>query len=510
MRRVSLSQATRMYRCGEMLAIHYHQIDHGPFGQFCRLYRQCMKDLGELSRDAYWLGFCRSIRWYRFRLSSVPLPFNHPSIVRELDIEAMERVSITVDKVYPSHAKSARGILVALRGLIESGDNPLLDVVKELMGAQVEDIALVIGDSRLEEQVAGVMAAQVESPKLKCLSASEYRRSLAMDRIILTGPARWFPEYVFQAPRAPRIDLVSYSWERSKWRGAQVFTGLSQPSANMPRSDSFSTETELLSDAWPEIDWSELALGLKQPVGDGAIDLSDQVDAIPFGVYGGWIFLECGEAATSLIIDTEADGRDVVRRLKTKEIATGMYILVRTDGADDYVVQVADRLLGNRAVEYRAAQQRWKVALREKVKESGLLVVSIQLLDCGSRRAEEANLRHWISDRSIGTQDDRDFAAILRLVGLEDEADYFRLVARGLRAAHLRCGMLIRKKLLEQVKSVNIGELDRVGRMDFEIREAEGVRLTAFRVERRGPSSVCVGAARLGRLLSLNNEVFGF
>jgi len=108
-----------------------------------------------------------------------------------------------------------------------------------------------------------------------------------------------------------------------------------------------------------------------------------------------------------------------------------MYVLLRMTGSGDYILPIADWLLGTEAARLGSRQREWKSQLRTIVSQSSSLQVSLQLLDLGSNRANETNVRNWTSSRNIKTHDPQDFAAIMKLVGLADHAEeYWNAMAR--------------------------------------------------------------------------------
>jgi len=74
--------------------------------------------------------------------------------------------------------------------------------------------------------------------------------------------------------------------------------------------------------------------------------------------------------------------------------------------------------MGNEAEGARMMQGLWKTRLREAARLSSLLGLSLKLIDLGSGRANEVNVRNWMLYKSIKTWEYNDFAAIMQLVGL--------------------------------------------------------------------------------------------
>ena len=106
----------------------------------------------------------------------------------------------------------------------------------------------------------------------------------------------------------------------------------------------------------------------------------------------------------------------------------------------------------------------------------------IKLIDFGSLKANETNIRNWMSYKSIRTGDYNDFAAIMQLVGLCDKAKECWEIMGMIDTAHRKAGHHIRKLLLRKVLESDLDELQRLGKMEFELSEVDSGSLTAFRV----------------------------
>jgi hypothetical protein len=150
-------------------------------------------------------------------------------------------------------------------------------------------------------------------------------------------------------------------------------------------------------------------------------------------------------------------------------------------------------------------QEHWKGLLRRAVSTKGLLAVSIELLDYESRRANETNVRNWMSSRSIRPQDDEDFRAIMRLIGLEGKEQEYQDAAEQIESAHKKAGFYIREQLLTQVEKANLKELHKRGFLDFELPEADGGSLTAFRIEHISPEIFSIPISRTGHPASIKD-----
>ena len=186
------------------------------------------------------------------------------------------------------------------------------------------------------------------------------------------------------------------------------------------------------------------------------------------------------------------------------DLRAGTYVILRTGGGGDYIVAEADlHFLGERASEVRAAQQRWKSLLREKVTKTSLIEVSLQLIEMGSSTADEMNVRNYMSPRSIRTRSPEDFRAIMRVVGLGDDWERYWDMMGEIDNAHRHAGHRIRKQLLKRLVELDLNELERIGYMEMTLPGVDAGSLSVFRVVDVSPDTELVPIHRLGHAWEL-------
>jgi len=86
----------------------------------------------------------------------------------------------------------------------------------------------------------------------------------------------------------------------------------------------------------------------------------------------------------------------------------------------------------------------------------------------------------------------------MKLVGLHDRIQEYQDAASQIESAHRSAGYYIRKQLLQQVTNADMQELQQKGFMDFELPEADGGSLTAFRIEHISPGVFNIPTSRIG------------
>jgi hypothetical protein len=498
MNAITVGEADRRHVLCANTRIRYQPVDHQLFRRFSERSRRFLRALSDSDSHEYWQDFARTIGRYRFKLMAAPLSFSDGAATVGVKTERLRSFLSQSAAIYPQLALVAREVGELLLELAACDDNPMMDWLVSMMDVEPElSTVVMLRDSSLVDKVHHELRSRHMG--FEVVSIGAHRCVHEFSRLILIGPTRWFPEHLFSAPQVPTIEVISYRWNRSRWRPHLTF--VSRDSALPPSGGEDAAEDGDgdVEELWPEVDWQALAQrytsGFDEPSGHESHEPVEAQLVSLQGAHG--VFLEAH--ASALVIDFDEDEESRVKRVEAREIEPGMCLLLRTIGGGDYVVPVADRLLGARAATLRQAQELWKQSLRNRVRDSSLLQVSVRLIELGSQRANEGNVRNWMSQRSIRPQDQRDFSAIMKLIGREHDIDSYWNMMGDIQAAHQRSGQAIRRRLLERVRATDVSALVKTGRMDFSLPEAEGGRLTAFRVEGKSPHLDLVPASRCGQ-----------
>lgn len=515
MTHISLSDVNKIYSLSSHFQIKHQPVKHHDFGIFCLLLRKFERQLSEAAKDDYWKNFLQLLRRYRFDLCAAPLPFNHPTVYSPENSKFLRKQLARCQFIYPDLLSSASDIVNCVESLSQLDSNPLLDFLEN--DWQFEKVALLLKELRLIPVVEKILATRPGLQKVELVVPSQLRSSTCYKNLVVIGPTRWFPEYVFSAPRASVIQVVHYSWIRDKWTAKPVFIGSDNVPESEPKSApdieqkdvnsttsnkvvvSYLEPEELLP---PSINWSQIAKGLPS----SSLDPED-TEARLFVLEGSVaVFLD--NESKVIVIDLEEDGESQVKRIPVADIEPNIFILLRTSGGGDYIIPLANRILGEDAQRLRGLQKLWKNKLKNAVRRHSLQTVSRNLVKLGSQIAKkELNIRNWMSDRLIRPKDDKDFNAILRFVDLGERLDEFHVAARLIDSAHRSAGKHIRKLLLHQVGKANLHKLEQLGRMDFELDEADGGSLTAFRVVDIAPQLNMIPASKVAQLFEIYPEV---
>jgi hypothetical protein len=178
-----------------------------------------------------------------------------------------------------------------------------------------------------------------------------------------------------------------------------------------------------------------------------------------------------------------------------------MFVVLRGDEDTNYLVPIADQLMGHNARPYREAQKRWKGLLRDRVEKLGIERSVDELQRLGCSRANLPNLLNWLSSRNIATAEQADFLALMEFCGIGQERQEYWQIARYIRSHHISAGHMIRRRLLEVIETTDLSETSRLGKIDFELPDLGGGKLTAYRIEWRSPDLSYVSTNSLERLI---------
>ena len=504
----SFDEAAALHACSEDFAIHEHRVRHDEFEAFSNALESLRVVLGDLEDDITWQPAIGRLRRLRFDMMAAPLLFGDAG-----GQDARERLAgmtPVAQQTLPRAEPAIAHTIECLDALAETTANPILDAIAgEAATAEARTIAVLLCESRLIGPARTAAGRVVRQDGLQWMAPQQLRAADRMDCVVVVGAPRWFPQHVFRAPRAPMVASVRHGWLGVNWNA--VFSPAFEkaedehpaPRNRQPaiRPDSAwqggREPTGVLDEAaaFPHRAGSELFGRLGKEAGGHPVS---EVEAVAVRVEGdGFVLVERDNSP--YVIDPGEDYR--VRPVSAPDIPSGAFLLVRTEGGGDYVVEVADNILGAHRDAARAGQNLWKERLREAVDRRGVPAVVKQMEAHGSGRAE-ANLRNWMSasPRNIRTDAPSDFAAILAVGGLADRTDEMWRTMGRILWAHRTAGQRIRKRLMAEVAKADPQELERDGRRSFEM-DAGGGSLTAFRVVEVLPDPVPATRSNLGRLI---------
>lgn len=505
MKAVSLESVDSIYRCGKGFSLRWQSVRFPELQKFYLAIDRLCNALGEDAKNDFWVSIIRKLKKFRFDTCAAPMDEAYiKKIIQELDTFLREKEH-QISLMYPNQSRFYTFIIKQLKELSKCYTAQLLTTLKEIAKGKYKESALLIKEPRLVSIVEESLVASGLGGKFTVINPALLREESCYKQIVIIGPSRWYPDYIFSAPRANNILVIKYSWIRDLWKPEPIFIE--------PLKQRASRKVEIVLDTLdqdgvlveaedlllPSLDFKRIADKVSS---EGHPDDNlDDVDARIFILEEGWaVFLEADDKSTALVIDLDRHSDHPLKRMKVNEIQPGMFVLLRTGGGGDYIIPVADQIMDDFAVIAREFQKEWKTHLRAKVKSQGYENVINNLEKLGSRRANNTNLHNWMSERNIRTEDFEDFHAIMKLIELEKQTDYYWDMMKRIDNAHIRAGQMIRRMLLEQVNRCDLGILKRTGKMDFTITGKQSVSITAFQVRDISPNTIPVDHWRIGDL----------
>ncbi len=517
---MSLAGADRVYECGASCSLIRHSVRHDGVTGIASAVRELQRGLGEHAEDEYWKGFLRRVRRCLFELCAAPFPLSYPSLTGPDFLSSLHNSLAHCRSVFPQFEAPALRVISRLEEVSKLDENPLLSAIEAIEFTGERTLGVVLKEPRLIPATEEVISRAAICVRATVVGTAQLRTISKFDCLVVLGPTRWFPDFVFTAPRAREIHVVHFGVVKDCWVPSNAFVAASGPGHASSRGrfvtenvegnggDATSGLVEQVlepEDLIPLMDWNLVVKRYARADNGVLLGGADQIPCRIFLVESGEVmFLSDEDGDTSLVIDIETDEGPRIGRMVARNIRPGMFLLARTGGRgsrSDYIADVANRLLGDRAVKLRKLQMAWKRRLRNAIQSSDVEKVVIQLSDLGAERANESNLRNWVSARHIKTQRYEDFQAILQLVGLGASAEKLWKAMRQIDRAHKRAGQVIRRRLLREVQGEALVDLQRLGRKDFTLEDGCSAAITALRVSSIADEVALVPATRVSRLL---------
>lgn len=486
----AMDQVSNVYACSRQLSLIPHLISFPALGKVSLALRQFIKLLGESLGDPYWGNFIRPLKRYQFDLSAAPWPAQGiQEYTRECQRSATEQLQ-RCHLMYPALVDPARELVATLDTIAICDHDPVLEELQTIANS-VQDgqrAALIVTESRLVSIAREAITTAPGYAQWPVLVPRNVRGLDTYDCFAVVGSPAWYrrAKYIFSAPRASTIHVLCYDWMSIRW---QPEPALVAPVKGSSQGRQIQIEHSPVDGGVTDADVIPLTADiegvLRTAEQESGYDSDDAPIVARLLVLEGdkGVFIEAEGDATVLVIDLAQGADQRVRRIIYRNIEHGLYILLRTESGGDYVVPVADQILGNQAEELREQQQTWKARLRLTVRENGIDETVKALRNRGSIVASYQNLRNWMQDRTIATNDQQDFFAIMDLTGLRDYALMYWEAMVTIRRAHAKAGRKIRRQLVEQVSKSDLVELERIGLMEFTLDEKTGGSLTAYRIK---------------------------
>lgn len=365
--------------------------------------------------------------------------------------------------------------------------------------------ALMVAKKDWTQLTRALTRSSVPLRRIDVVDLSTLSEPHPYDKVYVCGAISLFPPSLYVCSRARDIEWALFEWMRTELPPRDI--GLaSSPRPTVPaqvhRRNTVLGEVSEEEEVDATGIWKLLEQAPESGQQSDETGWFDTVQAVELLLVDGSRtfapLLEKISIATA--VDSWSPGTIWLNRKLGKDLMPDDFIIVRTYGDSDVILELANQLMGSRAPELRRAQALWKAKLVELRQSTSLDSLVMALRQAGSLIADYQNVRNWMSPRHIRTQSKEDFLAILRVCGLEDQGStlwhQMGLIVR----AHVRAGMSLKRQLTATLKRHSGSELLATGRLDVAHPGGDAGRLIAIRIDAIGEQRE-VREARLLRLV---------
>jgi hypothetical protein len=519
---ISIGSATDVYETASHCEIIRHCVDHITLANVSCSLRTLAQSLGAEADDDFWQRVLGPIRRLAFAMCSTPLPFELIPPAVSIDWDKLHRQVRLCEQLYPdSHTVLAR-LVQDLQNLSTETGSPITAPLESLHSTN-RNMSVVLRNPRMNQPVAAYFAASPALRDAKVVSAQQLRKAYFCDVLVAIGPCGWFPEYMFSAPRAEQIHVVSFRWIRDQWKPGPVFLSVAEegsdrsPKHNIGALPHLRDQDVLSNQTLPNLQPLDLLPPLP-PFGKAGARIpgwqqGTSNESLParlcFLSGGRAVFVSNDEGTSSLVIDSAETGNSIVRRVPSGELEPDLYLLLRTSGGGEFIAPLADRILGELASERRKQQTEWKELLisaaemrfgiQSRRELAALVARDLRSKAMSTARAE--NVHYWMSSKCIRPRKKDDLAAILVFAGIQDRTQELWEAMGNIDWAHKKAGQVIRKMLLQRITALSLEPLERDGEMVFDLGDQDGGSFSAFQIVGISEEEFDIPADRIGVLL---------
>lgn len=522
MKPVSIGRATSVYETASKCEITRHWLDHAGLADVSRSLRSLVQSLDSAAEDEFWQRVLGTVRRLAFAFCSTPLPFDRAAAATCIDWDKLHRQVCLCQQLYPDSSASLASLVQKLQSLSAETSSPFTAPLESLHSESC-GMSVVLRSPRMNQAVSKYFAASAGLRNAKVVSSRQLREAHLCAALVAIGPCGWFPDYVFSAPRSPRIHVVSFRWIHDQWKPGPVFLNGSSAPADKNRKHfigalpQFRDQAVPVNQGSPDLQPLDL-LPLLPPFGKSRLPIAgwqpnpgeETLPARLCHLTGGRaVFVSADEGASSRVIDSTETGDSILRCVPTDELEPELYLLLRTSGGGDFIAPLADRILGTLAIHRRTQQAEWKCRLVAVAQERFGMVSRRELAArvAGNLRGQNlsevrpANVHYWMSSKCIHPRKEKHFAAILEFAGMVDRTQELWGAMKEIERAHRTAGHAIRRMLLQKIATSSLEPLERDGEMTFDLGEQDGGTLSAFQITSISEEDFEVPADRIGVLL---------
>ena len=510
---VGLSVISQAYAAAKSLRISDLLIDYEDLSRYSSALRKV-----EYARDEGSLGLinrhvdCLKALYWSLLSNLLPYCVLSDLVLKEGDaiIHALERESVRNGRL----TQACAIVIACVHSFRSRTDNPLANVLaQEIATCPVQGAkCIILSDSRYLETTRIFVNSDPAYAGCEVCAPGSLRDLHFYEQIYLVGSPRRFErdKWLLTSPRAPRIVSVRFSWLQGfpDWQTPflqSASSAVTQEAAAIVNTPAVFIEGTV---DIPDVNWEEAQrlsdVEIQKDVStEHEDDVPARLHALPNDYF---VFLSAEADARVLSLDLDRLGVDdeddaVIYRVNISSLTPGDYIVLRTEGGKDAIVEQANLILGRSAPYLRDGLNSWKSSLRKLVLDHGATEIGARLEHYGAQTSPKVNVKNWCSRETIKPQSFEDFASIMKLLGREDEAVQEWGNAHRVLTAHREAGHRIRRALIAAVERADLSMLKETGVQIFEL--AGSGSMTAYRIGNVAPSAKRIPVSSLNRVMRL-------
>jgi len=517
----SLNKIDHLYK--QNVLLHFVKFTNSTLAILSREISGLLRSLGDQKELSIWPDLILSLKKTRFELATLPILPVH-TITDQLMDELKNALRLCRIS-FPDNLDQLSNIITLLEDF-QTQDNQFLNWIQKT-GAKEQHYKICLCPPhpkhvRLVEQLINCDTI-LSLKNLTVMSPRELKEFTFFDRILFCGSISLFSEnqfrnfeYVWRSPRADSLYFLSYDWINDAFEAKPTFD-------IEPNSVPIRIREIRIDNTVPEGKPNGL-INEEEKVDVRDIDFSP-LELMPFNASAanGQHYYEVICESRLLTLD---DGTVIykeinnssrivefnhskieIKKIKNRNLETGMPLIVRTEGSGDSIAAVADMLFGEKASVIRSKQDDWKIAFRKKLfTYSTASEVANVLTSLGAPTANEINVRNWQSNDTIKPKNENDFKAIMAFSGLADASDEYWENAKKINQMHIKAGRTISKYLLNRINDSSRTDLEKYGRIDIEIKGLAG-KLSVIIIESVLPDIYQIQSGQLDKVLNIERKL---
>ncbi|WP_221800399.1 hypothetical protein [Paenibacillus typhae] len=502
----TLSSMSRIFELASNYNVRFHELSSKPLAEYSLTLKKLEYKILDLDEGDILLNdLLTYFRKFRFMLSASPLPFSsHSELLSGKDLY---RLSRQCQLMYPDLKDDIETLFGKFETLRTSPEKPVLDFLRGNFKDKLPT-GLVLKTASDLNAIEEVLKRTFSWDKtFSVVTPSKLKKRFFFDRLIILGPTYWYPEYLFNCPRSPNIEIILYDWQVNHIPRMEYLTNSQsqistlQHGCNIQMSNKSNADyRELIEVSDQIIDYKKVEKNLLERPDPGT---KEYASAKLIGLANGkGIFFE--DHSIRNIWTISLHSKEPLTKCSVNELDKDSYLLIRTGSGRDYVQIKADEFIGERASKMRYRHSVWKKRLRSCTVKYPTEKVCRHLRKYGGTRANKNNLKNWISDDNIKPREYHDFSAIMKLVKFEKYSEKLWKEAEELLRAHHRAGLLIRNLLIQEIKKSNLGKLELEQTMMFHLPDSEDASFTAYKIEYISQNVFRVEPDQLRSLIDFN------